>query len=250
MESPLSGWAEAALWGLVAGSSLPIGAAIAVVYRPSIRVIGLLMAFGAGVLISAVAYDLVDKAFESAGWSGSVAAGVALGSLSFYFGDRLLARSGGDNRKQADAEHQPEAQRAIVLGTVLDGIPEGIVIGVSLIGGGSVSAAVIVAVFLSNLPEAIGATSGLRRSGSSPRGLLVMWVSIAVLTAIAAAAGYVLLDGASQGLIAFIEAYAAGALLTMLSGTMLPEAVRGGGREVGLCTVLGFSLAYAIVQLG
>jgi ZIP family zinc transporter len=113
-----------------------------------------------------------------------------------------------------------------------------------------VSVAVITAVFLSNLPEAIAATRGLERSGVSPNRLLRMWGAIALLTGISAAAGFALLDGASEELIAFIEAFAAGALLTMLSGTMLPEAAKGAGREVGLCTVLGFGLAFVLVQLG
>jgi ZIP family zinc transporter len=242
--------AEAALWGLVAGSSLPIGALIALRLRPGTRLVGLLMAFGAGVLISAVAYDLVDEAFEAASGSGAVGAGLALGALAFYFGDLQISRRGGGNRKQNDADPPSDAQRAIVLGTVLDGIPEGIVIGVGLIGGGEVSVAVIAAVFLSNLPEAIAATRGLERSGFDANRLLKMWGAIALLTAISAAAGFTLLDGASEELIAFIEAFAAGALLTMLSGTMLPEAVKGAGREVGLCTVLGFALAFVLVQLG
>jgi ZIP family zinc transporter len=207
-----------------------------------------MMAFGAGVLVSAVAYDLVLEAFEVAHGTGAVAAGLAAGSLAFYLGDTAIARRGGDDRKNPEADHAEGRQEAIVLGTVLDGIPEGIVIGISLIGGGSVSTAVIVAVFLSNLPEAIGATRGLERSGFARRRLVRMWVTIALLTALAAALGYVLFDGASGALIAFIEAFAGGALLTMLSSTLLPEAVRGGGREVGLLTTLGFAVAFALVQ--
>jgi ZIP family zinc transporter len=242
--------AEAALWGFVAGSSLLLGALIALRLRPGRRVVGLLMAFGAGVLISAVAYDLVDEAFQVAHGSGAVGAGLAAGALAFYFGDSVIAARGGADRKHAEAEHAPEAHRAIVLGTVLDGIPEAIVIGLSLIGGGEVSAAVIAAVFMSNLPEAIGATRGLERSGFTPGRLYRMWGAITAITVIAAAAGYGLLDGASAELIAFIEAFAAGALLTMVSGTMLPEAVRGGGRETGLLTVLGFAVAFLLVQIG
>jgi zinc transporter, ZIP family len=179
-----------------------------------------------------------------------VGAGLAAGALAFYFGDSVIAARGGADRKHAEAEHAPEAHRAIVLGTVLDGIPEAIVIGLSLIGGGEVSAAVIAAVFMSNLPEAIGATRGLERSGFTPGRLYRMWGAITAITVIAAAAGYGLLDGASAELIAFIEAFAAGALLTMVAGTMLPEAVRGGGRETGLLTVLGFAVAFLLVQIG
>jgi zinc transporter, ZIP family len=242
--------AEAALWGLAAGSSLLLGALIALRLRPGRRVVGLLMAFGAGVLISAVAYDLVEEAFHVAEGSGAVGAGLAAGALAFYFGDRAIAARGGADRKNSEAEHADEAHRAIVLGTVLDGVPEGLVIGLSLIGGGEVSAAVIVAVFMSNLPEAIGASRGLERSGFSPGRLYRMWGAITVLTAVAAALGYELLADASGELVAFIEAFAGGALLTMVSATMLPEAVRGGGREVGLLTVLGFAVAFLLVQVG
>jgi ZIP family zinc transporter len=242
--------AEAALWGLAAGSSLLIGALIALGLQPGRRVVGLLMAFGAGVLISAVAYDLVDEAFHVAHGSGAVGAGLAAGALTFYWGDVIIAARGGSDRKHAEAVHAPAAHRAIVLGTVLDGIPEGIVIGLSLIAGGEVSVAVIAAVFMSNLPEAIGATRGLARSGFSRRRLLRMWGAITALTAVAAALGYAAFADASDDLVAFIEAFAGGALLTMVSSTMLPEAVRGAGREVGLATVLGFAVAFLLVQVG
>jgi ZIP family zinc transporter len=242
--------AEAALWGLAAGSSLLIGAVIALRLSPSPRFIGLLMAFGAGVLISAVAYDLVAEAFDVAHGSGAVAAGLAAGALTFYLGDAAIASRGGGERKRAEAEHGAEVHRAIVLGTVLDGIPEGIVIGTSLIGGGDISVAVIGAVFLSNLPEAIGATSGMKRSGFESGRLYRMWGAITLLTAVAAAAGYGLLADASDELLAFIQAFAGGALLTMLSSTMLPEAAREGGREVGLLTVLGFAVSFVLVQIG
>jgi ZIP family zinc transporter len=210
-----------------------MGALIALGARPGGRLVGLLMAFGAGVLISAVAYDLVAEAFEAAHGSGAVAAGLACGALAFYGGDVAIARRGGGERKRSDATHEAGVQRAIVLGTVLDGIPEGIVIGLSLINGGEISVAVIAAVFLSNLPEAIAATTGLERSGFAPDRLLRMWTAIALATALASAIGYGLFSDASEELIAFIEAFAGGALLTMVSNTMLPEAVRGGGRESG-----------------
>jgi ZIP family zinc transporter len=240
---------EAALWGLLAGSSLLIGAFVALELKPSPRVVGLFMAFGAGVLISAVAYDLVEDAFDLANGSGSMFAGIAAGALTFYLGDRAIAGH-AQNRKHSEAEHDAEAFEAIALATVLDGIPESIVIGTSLIGGGSISVAIIVAVFLSNLPEAIGATSGMANSGFPRARLLRMWTGITLITGVAAALGFALFDAASSEALAFVQAFSGGALLTMLSSTMLPEAVRGAGREVGLVTVLGFSLAFLLVQIG
>jgi ZIP family zinc transporter len=204
------------------------------------------MGFGSGVLISAIAYELVGEAFDIAGGGGAVAGGLAAGALAFYFGDAAIARQGGSERKASRATHDASRHKAIVLGTVLDGVPESIVIGLSLIEGGEVSAAVIAAVFMSNLPESIAASTGLERSGFGRDRIIRMWSAITALTAISAAVGFALFDSASDGLIAFTQAFAGGALLTMLANTMMPEAFKEGGKEVGLLTALGFAVAFAI----
>jgi ZIP family zinc transporter len=240
------GIGEAAFWGLVGGSSLLIGAFLSFALRPGQRGVGLLMGFGSGVLISAVAYELVGEAFHVGGGSGAVAGGLAAGALTFYFGDLAITRRGGARRKAMDAQHDSSRSTALVLGTVLDGIPESIVIGLSLIEGGEVSAAVIAAVFISNLPESIGASTGLERSGMAKARIYAMWAGITAVTTVSAAIGFALFDGASDALVAFTQAFAAGALLTMLANTMLPEAFEKGGREVGLLTSLGFAVAFAI----
>jgi ZIP family zinc transporter len=231
---------------LVGGSSLLIGAWISFALRPGHRQVGLLMGFGSGVLISAVSFELAVEAFRIAGGTGAAASGLAAGALTFYLGDVAIARRGGGARKSSRANHDASQHQAIVLGTVLDGVPEGIVIGLTLIEGGEVSAAVIAAVFLSNLPESIGATSGLERSGFPRRRIVGMWAAITALAGASAAAGFGLFDTASDGLIGFTQAFAAGALLTMLANTMMPEAFKEGGREVGLLTSLGFAVAFAI----
>jgi ZIP family zinc transporter len=241
---------EAALWGLVAGSSLLIGAVVSFKLQPGHRTIGLLMGFGSGALISAIAYELVGDAFEAAGGSGAVAGGVAAGALTFFLGDLAIERRGGGGRKSSRAPRDTSQNRAIVLGTVLDGIPEGIVLGVALIGGGGGSVAMIGAVFMSNLPEAIAATSGLAQGGMSRRRLYRMWTVIMLVTAASALVGYGLFDNASAELIAFTQAFAGGALLVMLADTMMPEAFKEGGRPVGLLTALGFAVAFALAQLG
>jgi len=241
--------AEAALWGLVAGASLVLGAGVALLLRPGSAVIGNVMAFGAGVLISAVAYELVDEAFEAAGGSGRVAGGVASGALAFSRGDLYIDRKGGADRKRSDGRQAGGNSRAIVLGTVLDGIPEGIVIGVGLIEGGGVSVAVIAAVFLSNLPESIAATTGLERTGMTRAALFRMWTFIALAVAASSLAGFALFDGASPETIAYVQGFAAGALLVMLADTMMPEAYERAQREAGLFTVLGFALAFALTTL-
>jgi ZIP family zinc transporter len=241
--------AEAFGWGLLAASSLVFGAVLALQLRIGLRVIGLIMGFGAGVLISAVAFDLVEEALgmESARWP--VVAGMLAGCGVFFGGDVLIARFGGAERKDAQGAQASGSALAIVLGTVLDGIPESMVIGVTIFKGGAVGGAYLAAVFISNLPEAISSTAGLKSSGWKAAPILSMWTGIALISGLASLAGYGLFQGASSGVIAFVLAFAAGAILTMLSDTMIPEAHEHGGRLVGVFTTLGFILALAIHTL-
>ena len=241
--------AGAFLWGLVAGSSLVIGGIVALRIGIGRRLLGLVMAFGAGVLISAVAYELVQEAFEVGAGSGGVALGLVAGAAAFYAGDLLIDRFGGLGRKSSKGEQAAGSALAIVLGIVLDGVPEAMVIGLSLLEGGGVSIAVIAAVFLSNLPEAIAATTGLVASGWSRRRIHGLWTGVMLVTGCAALAGYALFEGASPRTLAFVSAFAGGAILTMLADTMMPEAFEHGGREVGLATTLGFGLAFALTAL-
>jgi ZIP family zinc transporter len=240
--------AEAFFWGLFAGSSLVIGGIVAIAAPLRPRILGLVMAFGAGVLISAVAYELVGEAFATADF-GAVALGLFAGAAVFFLGDAGIDRFGGGERKHSGGAQASGSGYAIVLGIVLDGIPESIVIGLGLLEGGQVSAAVIVAVFLSNLPEAIAATHGLATAGWRRGKILGLWALVMLVTALSSLAGYVLFDGASAGVIAFVLAFAGGAVLTMLADTMMPEAFEHGGKLVGLATTLGFAVAFAITAL-
>jgi zinc transporter, ZIP family len=240
--------AEALLWGLVAGSSLLVGGALALTLSISRLVLGLIMAFGAGVLISAVAYDLVEEAVATSAGGGGVALGLFAGALTFFVGDAIIDRLGGAGRKDSGGAQADGSAPAIVLGIVLDGIPETAVIGLSLLSG-EVSTAVIAAVFISNIPEAIAATSGLSASGWRPGRVMALWAGVGLVCALAAPIGYGLLDDASGSSVAFVQAFAGGAILTMLADTMMPEAFEHGGRLVGLATTLGFALAFAIGTL-
>ena len=246
---------EAFFFFFFSASSLLIGAYLVSIFSLSDRVIGLFMGFGAGALISAVAFELVAEAHETAERATTVAFGIAIGALVFYAGDYLIERR--SNRRAAargestltgeDAEGgESEGAGAIVLGTVLDGIPESVVIGGSLVTGGGVSAAMVAAAFLSNMPEAIGATSGLERSGMSRQRVLGLWLGIVVISGLSALVGYMALEDASPSLGAFLQAFAAGSILTMLADSMMPEAFKKGGLPVGLATVIGFSLAFWI----
>jgi ZIP family zinc transporter len=245
--------AEAAGWGLFGASSLLIGALIGLKLPIPTRVIGLILGFGAGTLISAVAFELTAEAYDLGG-ADAVAIGLALGALAYFAGDVAIQRRGGERRMSPKRRRdQPptqaaDAASALLLGAVLDGIPESAVIGISLLEGGGVGAAVLAAVFISNLPEAIASSRGMREERIGTRHVLLTWVVVVLISGIAAAAGYGLLEGASGNTLALLEAFAGGAVLTMLVDTMIPEAQQG-GRAAGLATVLGFALAYLLSTL-
>ena len=213
-------------WGTLAASSLVIGALVALRFRIGLRAIGLIMGFGAGVLISALAFDLVEEGADKASGSGWAVAGLFAGCLVFFGGDRLIDRLGGGDRKAATGAGEGGSSLSIVLGTVLDGIPESMVIGLTIFEGGAVGAAYLAAVFISNLPESISSSSGLVAGGWTKSRVLWMWVGIA-----------------------FVLSFAAGAIITMLAETMMPEAFEHGGKLVGVVTTLGFAVAFTIHTL-
>jgi ZIP family zinc transporter len=236
-------------WGTLAASSLVIGAIVALRFHIGLRTIGLIMGFGAGVLISALSFDLVQEAVDKSSGHGWVVAGVFAGCGVFFGGDRLIGRIGGSQRKDPDGGQEGDSPLAIVLGTVLDGIPESMVIGLTIFEGGAVGAAYLAAVFISNLPESISSTSGLVTSGWAKSRILWMWVAIAVISGVASAAGYALFQDSPPDTVAFVLAFAAGAILTMLAQTMMPEAYEHGGTLVGVVTTLGFAVAFTIHTL-
>jgi ZIP family zinc transporter len=233
----------------LASSSLVVGCFLALSVGLSRRALGLVMAFGAGVLISAVAYELVGQAAETADRGYSVAVGLFAGCAVFYLGDAWIDRLGGDARKDPGGRQEAGSGLAIVLGIILDGIPESVVIGLGLLAGSTPSVAVIVAVFLSNLPEAAAATAGLRRSGWRTARLYGLWAAVVLVSGLSSLAGYAFFGDASGDVLAFMMAFAGGAILTMLADTMMPEAFEQGGRLVGVFTTLGFALAFAISAL-
>ncbi|HET8709058.1 MAG TPA: hypothetical protein VFL85_02125 [Candidatus Saccharimonadales bacterium] len=240
---------SALLWGLAAAASLLVGALLAMRLRLPKKIIGVIMAFGVGVLVSAIAFELTEEAFRTAGASLSLAVGLGLGALTFFVGDWAIDRMGGHHRKSSERPKRANDDNsglAIVLGSVLDGIPESIVIGLSIVHGGAVGVAMLVAVFLSNLPEAIGATTGLQRSGWRRWPIIGMWSLVVAVSGLASLAGFALFDTASPDVVAFTLAFSAGALLTMLADTMMPEAYDDAGPLAGIITTLGFGVAFWI----
>lgn len=242
--------AEAFLWGLLAAGSLLLGAVVALVRPPGRTLVGWVMAFGAGVLLSAVSFELVAKAVQVPDGVGRAAAGFFAGALVFTGGDTLIARAGYARRKDISGAAPPAAASAtglpIVLGALLDGIPESAILGLTLLQTGGIGVSMLVAVFVSNLPEGVAATAGLKTGGWSTSRIVTLWVIVAFVCAAASALGFMVLDGATPSTLAFIYAFAGGAILTMLATSMIPEAYEQAGRTAGLVTVLGFATAFGV----
>jgi zinc transporter, ZIP family len=237
---------EAFAWGAFGGAALIVGALAGLWLPFSPRLVGIVMAVGAGVLISAVAFDLVEEAVETAHGERAVALGLAAGALTFFAGDWWIDRMGGADRKSMEGPQEEGSGLAIVLGAVLDGIPESIVLGLTLVGGGEVSVAFLAAVFISNLPEGLAGSTGMRASGWTTGHIVALWTGVALVSGLAALAGFALFDSASAGTVAFVLAFAGGAVLTMLADTMMPEAFDKAGPLVGLFTTAGFAVAFAL----
>lgn len=246
-------WAVAAFWGLVAGAALLLGAAAGYYARVPTRVGAAIMAFGAGVLISALAFDLMDEANELGGF-WPTAAGFVAGALIYTAATTALARRGARHRKrsagqQPSEDDAPGSGTALALGALLDGIPESIAIGLSVAGGRGVSIATVAAIFLSNLPEGLSSAAGMRRAGRGARYVFTLWGMVVVASALAALAGNAVFARLSAGVMAGTTGVAGGGILAMLASTMMPEAYEEGGGMVGLVTAAGFLAAFALSHL-
>lgn len=247
-------WLQAGLWGLIAGGALVLGALIAWFVRVPQRVVASVMAFGAGVLISALSFDLVDEAETTGGLMPTVV-GFLAGAGVYVAANVVLARRGAAHRKRSGDQQPSEDESegsgaAIAVGALLDGVPESVVLGLSLLGGGGVGIPVLAAIFISNLPEGLSSAAGMKRSGRSARYVFAVWVGIAVASGLAGALGVLLLDGAPPETIAVITALAAGAILAMVADTMIPEAFERAHLYSGLIATLGFIVAFAIGRAG
>jgi zinc transporter, ZIP family len=238
----------AAGWGAFAASSLVMGALIALARPVARRPLGLIMAFGAGVLISSVAYELVEDAV-AVGGQLPMALGLTLGAIVFYLGNRAIDALGAEGMGSLAGPTSPGAGLPIVLGAALDGIPESIVLGLTISAGGGAGVAFLIAVFMSNLPEGIAGTAGLLSSGWRGGSIIGLWLVVVAASAVAALVGATLLAEAQGEVRAFILGFAGGAILTMLADTLIPEAFENAGNAAGLVTTLGFGLAFALTLL-
>jgi ZIP family zinc transporter len=235
----------ALLWGTVAASSLVIGAVLAFARRWPTTQVGLVLAFGAGALISAVSFELAAEGI-SVGSLGSTSFGLAAGALTYFLLDGLIARRHSSGRGRRGRAGGPQAGTSLALGAFLDGIPEQLVLGIGLAAGEGVSAGLLVAIFVSNLPEAIGSATEMEGAGVGRSRVLALWAAVASVCVLASVAGYAIADVTSGELRAAIDGFAAGALLVMLIDSMIPDATRDSGRVAGLVTTLGFAVAIAL----
>jgi zinc transporter, ZIP family len=222
-------------WGALAASSLVIGALLSLARDWPERLVGLVLAFGAGALISAVSFELAEEGVAIGG-AGPVGIGFALGAVTYFVLDGLVERRGSDPAS------------ALALGAFLDGIPEQLVLGLGVAAGDEVSVGLLGAIFVSNLPEAIGSASEMRAQGRRKETILRLWIAVAVVCTLASVAGFAIADSLSGELEGGFNGFAAGALLVMLADSMIPEA-RKAGRVTGLATAFGFAVAAALSTL-
>lgn len=223
---------EALGWGAVAASSLLIGALVGLLRPWPPRAIGLVLGFGAGALISAVSFELAQDGVKIGG-GAAVGIGLAAGALTYYVCDVEIERRSGD----------ASAGAGLALGAFLDGLPEQLVLGLGIALGDGVSAGLLGAIFVSNLPEAIGSATAMHGAGRSRRDVVILWTGVAVICTLATGIGFAIADTASDTLQGGINGFAAGALVVMLVDSMIPEATRQAGRTTGLITTLGFAVA-------
>jgi ZIP family zinc transporter len=232
-------------WGALAASSLVIGATLAFVRPWRVRLVGLVLAFGAGALMSAISFELALEGARAGGLDAT-AIGLAVGALTYYLLDGVIARRSSTGRGRPGRSTGSAAGSALALGAFLDGLPEQMALGIGLAAGEGVSVGLLVAIFVSNLPEVIGSVTEMARAGTKRRTITRLWLAVAVICTIATVVGYAVADVTAGNFQAAIDGFAAGALIVMLIDSMIPEASAQAGRTAGLITTLGFAVAAAL----
>ncbi|MBM7662659.1 ZIP family zinc transporter [Bacillus mesophilus] len=240
---------QAILWGGLAGSSLVLGAILGIYKNIPNKVSAFIMAYGTGVLIGAATFELLTDAVRDGGILYP-SIGFLLGALAFIIAELLIMRKGGHERKRSKVSPAGHSGLAIFIGSIMDAIPESTIIGVSLLEGHSVSWVIIIAIFVSNFPEGLSSSIGMKKDGYSKKKILSLWLIVMLLSSVSSLLGYVLIDVSSLILITTIGAFAAGGIFAMVSSTMLPEAFEEGGPLVGFISALGLLTALILTYYG
>jgi ZIP family zinc transporter len=234
--------AQVIIYGLVGALGLFIGSICGVFLKIKEKIIGIFMAFGAGALIAAASFGLLEESYTLSGLYHTIWA-FAFGGLLFILGDLLIVRLGGRGHKRY-RESRGIVGRAIVFGAVLDGIPESLALGVALLLGKGLGLLLLIAIFISNFPEGISSAYDLLRAGQKRIRILVAWGLVALVGFACVILGYAAFGHISKTILGITEAVAAGALLAMVSSTMIPESFKESGFSASLVTVFSFSLIF------
>lgn len=252
---------NAILWGTFAASATVLGALVVIKFSVPKRIIGFIMALGTGALIGATSYELLEKSVEISGFK-EVGIGFLGGAFVFTVMDYYVSRKGGHQRKHSErtvenyhfrvkksdkgpdsTTDRPVSGKGIFIGTVMDTLPESALIGMSLIGGGSVNLSLLVSIFISNFPEGLASTVGLQKSGYSIKKIFTLWAFVVFFSALSSLAGATLLEHASNSIKAYVSCFAGGAIIAMIASTMMPEAYKEGGPIVGFVTSIGILIS-------
>ncbi|MDQ3868750.1 MAG: ZIP family zinc transporter [Thermoproteota archaeon] len=257
-----NGIIESLLWGFIASIPLLVGSIVASYVNLPKNIIATIMAFGSGVLVAALAFSLIEEAFRLAQESiPPVIIGFAAGGISYSIVNYILNKKGGTkHRKKSHGENAGGGKNAsglaLLIGSVMDNIPENMALGISLVTGGAVNVVLIVAIFLSNFPEGLSSSQGMKAHGRSKRYILSLWSIAVIIGTISAGIGFSFLSNTNPSIISIAISFAAGAILVMLAESMIPEAhgEEGGGEgvgvsRIGLATMAGFAIAFILGRL-
>ncbi|MDQ3873357.1 MAG: ZIP family zinc transporter [Thermoproteota archaeon] len=246
---------DSLLWGFVASIPLIAGAVLASFINLKKPIIASIMAFGAGVLVAALTFSLIEEAYNLVNDIVPVVLGFALGGLSYSVVNHILNnKSGTKNRKRSHGENagggNDASGIALMIGSLMDNIPENMALGISIVAGGTVNVVLIAAIFISNFPEGLASSQGMKSNGKSTKQILLLWAVVVAIGTVASAIGFSVLANVNKDIVAIALSYASGAILVMLAESMIPEAFEEGGSKIGLATMAGFAVAFVLGRLG
>lgn len=235
-------------YGILSVLPLILGAYLGSHFKIREKFIGLISAFGSGAMIAALTFGLMEESFKLGGFDNSII-GFIIGGLLFVLGDLIIIKIGGRGHKKY-YNVEKSTGWGIVLAAILDGIPESIALGIGLLLNIKVGLLVLVAIFFNNLPEAIASAYDLGKIKKTPKKIVFVWLTVALVSFVFVILGYTIFSHLSENYIATFESLAAGAILAMLASTMMPEAYKESGVNSSLATVAGFMVIFILSKVG